>query len=131
MTAATQLIRTRARRAITELDRARTAVDRVADDGPSIVRRAEEARLDPRREPAGVGAGWAPADPVGGSVSTGLSDQLVSSAADLDASLVDVEGLVAALATATSTLEARRLACLEASPITDQERADLIAEETR
>ena len=54
MTAATQLIRTRARRAITELDRARTAVDRVADDGPSIVRRAEEACLDPRREPAGA-----------------------------------------------------------------------------
>lgn len=89
MTAATQLIRTRARRAITELDRARTAVDRVADDGPSIVRRAEEARLDPRREPAGVGAGWAPADPVGGSVSTGLSDQLVRSAADLDATAHD------------------------------------------
>ena len=42
MTAATQLIRTRARRAITELDRARTAVDRVTDDGPSIVRRAAE-----------------------------------------------------------------------------------------
>ncbi len=89
MTAATQLIRTRARRAITELDRARTAVDRVADDGPSIVRRAEEARLDPRREPAGVGAGWAPADPVGGSVSTGLSDQLVRSAADLAATAHD------------------------------------------
>jgi len=89
VTAATQLIRTRARRAITELDRARTAVDRVADDGPSIVRRAEEARLDPRREPAGVGAGWAPADPVGGSVSTGLSDQLVRSAADLAATAHD------------------------------------------
>ena len=44
---------------------------------------------------------------------------------------VDVERCVAALATATSTLEARRLACLEASPIIDQERADLIAEETR
>ena len=63
--------------------------------------------------------------------STGLSDQLVRSAADLDAALVDVERCVAALATATSTLEARRLACLEASPIIDQERADLIAEETR
>ena len=56
---------------------------------------------------------------------------LLRSAADLDAALVDVERCVAALATATSTLEARRLACLEASPITDQERADLIAEETR
>lgn len=121
MTAATQLIRTRARRAITELDRARTAVDRVADDGPSIVRRAEEARLDPRRDDDG--------NLIYPKIRAYVDSILA--AADLDAALVDVERCVAALATATSTLEARRLACLEASPITDQERADLIAEETR
>ena len=77
----THHIRTRTRRIIADLDRARAQLDHLADDGPAILRRAEEARLDPRLQP--VGAGWGPPDPVGHAVSTGLSDQLIRNANDM------------------------------------------------
>jgi hypothetical protein len=122
----THHIRTRTRRIIADLDRARAQLDHLADDGPAILRRAEEARLDPRLQP--VGAGWGPPDPVGHAVSTGLSDQLIRNANDMIAHLTNVEHALATFTATVHDLETKRLACLAATPITDDDRAKLIAE---
>ena len=61
---------------------------------------------------------------------TGPTEELAPTLTD---ALEDIERNLDELPRAVDAghAEARRLACLEASPITDQERADLIAEETR
>lgn len=122
----TEALRTRARTLRQLLRRADTVLAAVEADGPAIVRRAEEAHLEPDSTPRPDRDPWGPGDPVGGTVAQTLIDRRVVTANELLIQLRAVEHTASDLDHAIAELADRHRRCLEANPISDDERADLV-----
>lgn len=128
-TTSSQLLRSRVTAVRRRLARLIDTLDHLADDGGGIIRRAEEAVLDPATQPTATGGStpsWRPGDPVGGSVTERATTPVVVTANKILNELTAIERTLVALEIHVRYADELRLQALAEAPLTDEERAKLI-----